>query len=452
MSRRAAAALLLASLVTTGCNKLAELAGAPTVTDVTIHVLPGILVGDSGQAHASATKSNGVTIPDLRPDAWRSSNPNVISIGNNGVMKAVALGQATIFADFQGKTGSAVVTVGAGDARLGYALADQESATSPYTPAASTRFNSSGGAITVTRTEVGIYTVTFAGLGRPVGGRDNVQVTGFAGGAVYCKTLFWDASGADLVVTVACVRRGGANTDSKFTILAVGARAFGASTPLGFLRWIGDMTTTNSADTAATSYNSAGGQIDVGYVSTGNYATIFVGLGPQSGGAAGPVGFIVSGSGNNNQRCQLNAYDLVLQGGSTGVTCRGSNGGFANSPFSMLWFTRGRAGFRYGYAMANNTGNTTGYTPVREASANSSGGAITAKKTATGTYQIVFAGLARPAGATEGVQVSVFGPGAAFCTLASWGNSGANDLVANVSCWDTFDAPLDAIFNVLIVQ
>ena len=90
MSRRAAAALLLASLVTTGCNKLAELAGAPTVTDVTIHVPPGILVGDSGQAHASATKSNGVTIADLRPDAWRSSNPNVISIGNNGVIKAVA--------------------------------------------------------------------------------------------------------------------------------------------------------------------------------------------------------------------------------------------------------------------------------------------------------------------------------------------------------------------------
>jgi hypothetical protein len=102
--------------------------------------------------------------------------------------------------------------------------------------------------------------------------------------------------------------------------------------------------------------------------------------------------------------------------------------------------------------MANNTGNTTGYTPARETSANSSGGAITAKKTGTGTYQIVFAGLSRPAGATEGVQVSVFGPGAAFCTLASWGNIGANDLVANVGCWDTLDAPIDAIFNILIVQ
>jgi len=441
---------MAANLPLAGCNKLAELAGAPTVTNVTLHLPAGILVGDSAQAHASATKSNGVTIPDLRPDAWRSSNPSVISIGNNGVMKAVALGQATIFADFQGKTGSAVVTVGAGDGRLGYALADQESATGPYTPATSSRFNSSGGAITVARTQVGMYAVTFTGLGRPPGGRDNVQVTGVAAGAVYCKAQSWDATTADLVVKVACARKDASAADSKFTILVIGARAFGASTPLGFLLSTGDSVPSNSLDTATTSYNSSGGQIEYGRVTVGAFAANFVGLGALSGGASGPVGFIVSGSGANARRCQLNAY--VLAQGATGVTCRGAGGGFADSPFSMLWFTRGRPGFRYAYAMANNTGNTTGYTPARETSANSSGGAITAKKTGTGTYQIVFAGLARPAGATEGVQVSVFGPGAAFCTLASWGNIGANDLVANVGCWDTLDAPIDAIFNILIVQ
>src|SRR5690349_14340312 len=169
MRRRALVTLILASLTTTGCSKLADLAGASTVTDVTLHVPVGILVGDSVKAHASAAKSNGVTIPDLTPDAWRSSNPGVISINSTGVMRGLAVGQATIFADFQGKTGSAVVAVGAGDARLGYALADQETAASSYSPAAATRFNSSGGAITVTRTNVGLYTVTFAGLGRPVG-------------------------------------------------------------------------------------------------------------------------------------------------------------------------------------------------------------------------------------------------------------------------------------------
>src|SRR5690348_16220773 len=125
MLRRARVVPTLAlGLAVGGCSKLADLAGAPTVTDVTLQAPVGIRVGDSVKAHASAAKSNGVTIPDVTPDAWRSSNPSVISISSTGVMRGLAVGQATIFADFQGKTGSAVVAVGAGDARLGYALAD----------------------------------------------------------------------------------------------------------------------------------------------------------------------------------------------------------------------------------------------------------------------------------------------------------------------------------------
>jgi len=441
---------LSSSLTLAACGAIGDIVGGPSVTEVTVHVPAGILVGDSAQAHASAAKSNGVTIPDLRPDSWRSSDPTVISISQTGEMKGLIAGrQATIFADFQGKTGSAVVTVGAGDARLAYALADQPSATSSYAPDAATSFNSSGGAISVTRTGIGSYSVSFAGLGRPAGGRDNVQVTGYSGGPVYCKAVSWDASGADLVVTVRCVRRDATLADSKFTILALGARAFGAGTPLGFLLWNGDTIPTVSIDTAATTYNSAGGLVGVGYVSTGNYATVFTGLGPLSGGAAGPVGFIVSGSGATARRCQMNGYDLAQSG--TGIICRGAGGGLADAAFSLLWFTRGRPGLRYGYAFANNIGNMAGYTPPSDVSKNSSGGAITAKKTATGTYQITFAGLAHAAGAKEGVQVSVFGPGGVFCTLLSWGNSGAN-LVANITCWDTFDAPADAIYDILIVE
>ena len=452
MRRRAHIVLALSlNLLLAGCGAIGSIVGGSGVTNVTVGVPAGILVGDSAQAHASATKDNGVVIPDLTPDAWRSSDPTVISINSHGVMKGLIAGrQATIYADFQGKTGSAVVTVGSGDSRLGYALADQPSATSPYNPDAATRFNSGGGAITVTRTGTGSYTVSFAGLGRPAGGRDNVQVTGVAGGPVYCKAASWDASGADLVVLVRCVRKDATLADSKFTILAIGARAFGAATPLGFLVWNGDVTGTVSLDSAATSYNSAGGKIDIGHVSEGNYAANLEGLGTQSGGVAGPVGFIVSGTGNTARRCQLDGYDLA--GSGTGIACRSAGGGFGDNAFSLLWFTRGRPGLRYGYAFANNPGNTSGYTPPSDASKNSSGGAITAKKTAVGAYQVTFAGLAHAAGATEGVQVSVFGVGAVFCTLASWANSGVNDLVVNVTCWDTFDNPADAPFNVLIVQ
>jgi hypothetical protein len=450
MPRRALVVLsLISSVILAGCNVIGALTGAPTTEQVTVQAPAGILVGDSAQVRASATKSNGVTIPDLTPDAWRSSDPSVISINTRGVMKGLIAGrQATIFADFGGKTGSAIVTVGSDDSRLAYALADQPTAASPYSPDASTRFSSSGGTITVTRTSVGQYTVRFAGLGRPPGGHDNVQVTGYGGVPVYCKPALWDASSADLVVQVNCVLRDATKADSKFTILAIGARPFGASTPLGFLLSNGD-TGTVILDSAGTARNSAGGTIAVGHNSEGNYSTAMAGLGPQFGGVAGPVGLIVSGSGQGARRCHVDAYDLTTSG--TAIGCNTAGGGPGDSPFSLLWFSRGRPGLRYGYAWANNMGNTLGYSPPPDASANSSGGAITSKRTGAGTYQIVFAGLAHAPGATEGVQVSAFGsPG--YCTLASWGNSGANDLVANVTCWDTFAAPANFQFNILIVQ
>lgn len=450
MPRRALIGLTSASILTlAGCSKLAEIAGAPTVTSVTVHVPSGLLVGDSAQVFVSATKSDGTVIGEgLAPDSWQSSNPSVISISPTGVIKGLSVGQATISATWRGTTGSAVVSVGAGDARLAYALADQPGA-SAYSPATSTSFNSSGGAITVTRADTGIYTVTFAGLGRPPGGRDNVQVSAVGTAPVYCKAKAWDGTSADLVVNILCLNKAAATVDSKFTILAIGARAFGGSTPLGFLLSNGDTIAVN-LDTAATAHNSAGGQVQVGHVSTGMFATAWIGLGAQSGGASGPVGFMVTGSGNTARRCQLDAYDLANAG--TGITCRGAGGGLQDAAFSALWFTRGRPGLRYGYAWANNPSNATGYAPQREVSSSSSGGAITAKRTATGTYQIVFAGLAHAAGASEGVIVSSFGTGATYCTLVSWGNSGASDLVANVECWDTSDNLADSLFLILIVQ
>jgi hypothetical protein len=250
------------------------------------------------------------------------------------------------------------------------------------------------------------------------------------------------------VVQVNCVLRDASPADSKFTILAIGARAFGASTPLGFVLSNGD-TGAVFLDSAGTARNSAGGHIGVGHVSEGTYATNMVGLGAQSGGAAGPVGLIISGSGQGARRCHLEAYDLA--GGGTGIGCNTAGGGIGDSPFSLLWFTRGRLRFRYGYALATNPSSTVGYAPPNDLSANSAVGAITSKRTGTGTYQIVFAGLAHTAGATEGVQVSGFG-GGGYCTLASWGNSGANDLAANVTCWDALAAPGNMQFNILIVQ
>jgi hypothetical protein len=59
-------------------------------------------------------------------------------------------------------------------------------------------------------------------------------------------------------------------------------------------------------------------------------------------------------------------------------------------------------------------------------SRSSSGGAITSRRTGTGTYQVIFAGLARAAGEKEIVMVARFAAGGPvnICTIPSWGRRG----------------------------
>jgi hypothetical protein len=448
MRRSDLIACFVSSVLLVGCNAVAGLV-APKIKSVEVRVPTGMLVGDTAVATSNAVGDDGQT-HNGRPVKWSSSDPAALPIDAQGKMVARIGGRTvTISAEVDGTTGSATVQIGADDNRLGYTLADQPTAPGPYAPGASFSFNSSGGAIAVTRASVGVYTVRLAGLGRPAGGHDNVQVAGFGGTApVYCKPQMWDASGADMVVPVRCYMNDGTAADSKFTVLVIGARAFGATTPLGFS--VGSGTTNGILDTSATARNSTGGQIHFGYVGVGLYAEAFDGLGPASGGAAGPVGFLISPLGPDPFRCLLNGIDLAM--GGIGIACEGPAAGARESPFSVLWFTRGRPGSRYGYAFAQYPGG--GATPIApEVRGNSSGGTVTVRLTGTGTYQVVFAGLARPAGATEIVLISTFGLHG-FCNVPSWANSGTSDLAVNVTCFDPTGRPnsSNGAFNILVIQ
>jgi len=320
---------------------------------------------------------------------------------------------ATIFADYQGQTASASVSVASDDRRLGYALADQPAAAGPYSPDATYLYNSSGGAIQVTRASTGVYSVTFAGLGRPAGGRDNVLVTGYGTPGVYCKVSGvatnplpgWSSIGSDLVVPVACYAGDGTSTDSRFSILMIGDRPFGASTPEGFALTFGDTGAVN-LDTTVTARNSTGGHVEYGRAAEGQFAMSFPGLGKASAGM--PVAIEVSSASGSPRKCRVIAVDVPNDG--VGIQCtRPVGGGLGDSPFTLLWLTRGRPGLRFGFAWANNQANTTGYIPVPDFAFSSSGVAITPRRTGTGQYVAVFAGLGRPAGRMENVQLSCVG-------------------------------------------
>jgi hypothetical protein len=431
------------------CSAIAKIAGAPSIKSVTVIAPAGLFVGDSAIASFNALGDDGQT-HNGRPVKWLSSDPSALSINGSGRMIGLVGGrQVTITAEVDGKKGSAVVAVAADDNRLAYALADQPSAAGPYVPDASGRFNSTGGTIEVTRTSTGIYSVRFAGLGRAAGQRDNLEVSASnPTGAVYCKSRVWDASGADLRADVSCfLPPSGTPTDARFTILALGARAFGRTAPLAFALSLAD-TGGLLLDSSATAYNSSGGHIEVGYVATGEMAMNFKGL--ASAWASGPVAIQISAIGQGPRRCRVGAVDATVPG--FGISCNTGGGGPGDSPWTLLWMQRGRPNSRFGFAWAQDEGSTTDHAPGAGYAINSSGGAIAIRRTAVGQYRVVFSGLARPAGGTEAVLVQSFLYVDRVCDATSWGNTGASDFAVTVSCFDPSGALSNTRFSVLVLQ
>lgn len=446
MSGKSVVLWLVSSVALAGCNAIAKIAGAPKIVSVTITAPAGILVGESAVASAVAMGDDGRDHGG-RPRKWSSSDPAALSIDANGKMVGLIAGRnATITAEVDGKSGSAKVFVASDDSRFGYALADQPTAAGPYAPDAATRYNSGGGAIEVTRTETGVYTVRFAGLGRTPGQHDNVQVSGYNTVPAYCKPNVWDASGTDLLVTVSCRSPNGTPIDSRFTILALGAWAFGKTTPLAFAL-VAD-TTTTFLDSSATARNSTGGHVAVGHVGEGHFAMQLDGLVPAW--AAGPAAIQISPVGPGPRRCRLIAIDKSTAG--LGIDCVTPGGALADAPFSMLWLQRGRPSMRFGFTFADNIQSGSDYIPTPDFRINSSGGSVTSRRTGTGQYRVVFAGLGRPAGATETVLVQQFFFIDHVCDVTSWGNTGVNDLFVNVSCFDPSGAPSNDLFSVLVIQ
>ncbi len=377
-----------------------------------------------------------------------------------GVVSGSVIGQhATISATVGKVTGSLNVSVG-DDQRLGYALADQPSAAGPYSPDANYRFNSSGGAITVTRASTGVYSVRFAGLGRAfVGQRDNVLVTGYGGVAgIFCKLGGWQSVAPDLTADVRCFTPAGAAADSRFTILLSGGKPYVTGSRLGFALSpdFGSQNIGVSLDTLPTSRNNFTGIVNMSRTNTGDYPVQWPGLerittGTGSPSVMGTEDFQVTAVGTGPERCRIGAVDSQHAG--LDILCVTTGGTPADSRFSAIWLTRGRPApdFRFGYALADRATSTVDYTPNNSYWRDNQGGTITARELSNGQYRVTFGGLGKATGATETVMISANSDDH-ICTTTSWGNSGTSDLAVMVSCFDAAGAPSPAQFFILVLQ
>ncbi len=411
--------------------------GPPAVATVEVSLPAALLIGDTATAVVVLKDASGNVLTG-RTVGFTTSDGNAASVSPAGLVTALAAGgPLTIGASAEGKAGAAAVTV-RDDQRFGYVWANQPT-TDTYAPNHSYVFNSSGGAVTITRTNGGSYTVRFAGLGREAGQRENVQVNSYTG-IYYCNLAGWQVDGPDLVVTIRCFAPPDTPQDAFFTVLVTGARALGGR--LGFAL-------ANQAGTASYSpanpHNSAHGPVTVTRTGTGTYRTAFGGL---ARGAAGPEMVMVTQVGSGMDRCVVSSWDFG--GLSVDVACTDRTGAPADAQFSLLVLERGRTGQRTGFAWADDQASAQ-YTPHAAYSFNSAGGTITGRRTAPGEYSVTWDGLIKGVG-TETVLVTAYGAASRFCRTGSWGMLSATEFRVYVTCFDPLGVQADARFDVIVVQ
>ncbi len=322
--------------------------------------------------------------------------------------------------------------------RLAYAFADQKFV-GEYSPVARLAHNGAGGKITIKRLQTGLYTVKFGDL-YSWGDTTSiaVSVTAHGAGTIHCSSTGVTGEDGSTVVGVACVDMvTKAPADSRYNVMVTGNAS--VQGPSAFV-----MITTPEAPAVLDRFSWNGTTITSQSVSR----------------IAAGVHQLLLGTGNTARSAKL--VTATSHAGSTCVNARGISGGLevkcydasgalVDRQFSVVQVAGGRPGRRVGFALAN-LATTPSYTPTTTVSYNSSGGAITATRSAVGRYSITFAGLAGPTGSGEHVQVTPMLENlAATCKVVDWWSLVGN-LKIDVECRKTDGQLVDTRYGVLVIE
>jgi len=157
----------------------------------------------------------------------------------------------------------------ANDKQISFAWASQPT-TASYSPDPSYAFNSSGGAITISRTSAGNYEVAFAGL-NGVGG--TVQVTSYGLGNSSCFSNGWGGS-SNFDAFVVCEDTAGNPIDGFFVIAII---PHGVAPPTVAFTWANNSSSPSYTPDPLYTYNP-GGPVTVIRNSPGDYSVTFTGV------------------------------------------------------------------------------------------------------------------------------------------------------------------------------
>src|SRR5215213_594327 len=217
--------------------------------------------------------------------------------------------------------------------KSGYVWADNPASAS-YTPSTMYSFNSSGGAINVTRSGDGAYAVRFGGIGGSGAAGGNVLVTAYGGGSETCKVVNWNSGGADFIVNVRCFTAVGSPADTRYTA-RVALHNAAASGKNGYA-WADNPASAAYTPSAIYSFNSSGGAIAINRSGVGTYAVKFSGLG---GGPSAGGNVQVTAYGGGSETCKVVSWGSGGPDFVANVRCFTSSGGLVDTRYSInvLW-------------------------------------------------------------------------------------------------------------------
>ena len=208
-----------------------------------------------------------------------------------------------------------------------------------------------------------------------------------------------------------------------------------APPPAGIVAYTysGDATsTTPLAASAAYSFHQNGGVVTTRRSGTGAYVV-------DASNLTVPIRNVQVTAYDQAAHCNLSTFTDT----TASVRCHDLGGVAVNARFSFLALGPAPTGAAFtAYAWANFQSDAE-YTPTASYAFNASGGAITAKRTAVGTYLLEFSGLDLAAG---NAQVTAYG-GAEHCNVKSWSLNSVG-----VRCYDAAGALADSRYEVLVAQ
>jgi hypothetical protein len=377
-----------------------------------------------------------------REISWVALNPGNADISASGQLTGVAVGTtAEVTATSEGQTATARVHVVRD--RLAYFWSDVATPVGMVVPDLDYSFNSSGGALSIQSSGLGLYSAIFAGMGGANFETEALFISGYSaplGG--FCRIQEWGSTSAALD----CHAADGTLSDQRFTVAMVGSASF---TGRSGYAWVQSGTLPVDADHYYR-YNPTGGNITSTPTGTGVYTVRFEGLGRVAASDREAV-MVTSYGGIDAFTCQPASWTTVDAHLDVEVRCFDATGAATNSQFTILVVDGARQGARLAFAHADQPLNGA-YAPTNSAVRPS--GTAQVNRNSTGHYSIAFTGFYRTGDLRETVLISATGEAPGRCQVQEWAESTeiGNSTDVFVACATPDGVAADMPFSIVVLQ